>query len=148
MILKFTIVQIFLLLIFIKQSITLLTVPPDSSYNLKNLANKRNHKNKSLFRKVADNLLQIFDYTDIDLQINKKYEYEVINNKSSEAQCDNIDDFTNYFFDVYSNNSNKILYREDFETLIRYQILLDPREEIIEQKAKQNKCKRKVKFKK
>ena len=94
---------------------------------------------RGIFRKLAEKILSNFELP------SSFYEENIIQTRASdsfEEKCSDVEQIKNYFFNVYSNNSRSILYSQQFEEMIRFHIKIEGRDSLLEQKAKQNQCKR------
>ena len=69
-------------------------------------------------------------------------------NIDAEGECKNLDNLNEYFFNVYSNETEKYsdnLTNVAFESLVKYQLLRGSRDDLIERKSAYFKCKNRTK---
>ncbi len=112
--------------------------------------NKPFRKKVNIYEKLAFKILKKFNYENDNFDVYQSSSVSSSNfeqtdyNGGSAGQCDTVDAIINYFFTVYSNNTKNILYKNNFEDLIKFQMKGNTRDEQVEGKAQKNRCKRKV----
>jgi hypothetical protein len=109
--------------------------------------NKNPIQRQKLSEKWAQNLIDYFDLENYRLNYGEEEPESLANLKSRsepEKGCNSLDDFKNYFLNVYGHqNDNKFLNNSDLELLIKHQVSNSPKEKDFLKLSNMFKCQRK-----
>lgn len=97
-------------------------------------------KRVSFYEKVAYNII---DYLHLKELLTAEQHASANKDNPENRYCSNMNEIEEYFFKVYSSSGNKTLTRDDLEVLFLYQYKKGQKENDVDHKTKQYRCKRK-----
>ena len=98
----------------------------------------RPKQHRKILNILADKFIEFFDLENKLIADN----YFAKSNSDENFKCENVNNITDYFWEVYSKNESKKLTAEDLENIISYQINKRYRDRETKERSDQNKCKR------
>ena len=110
-------------------------ITTDALYGKQHMKTRTHRK---LINVLADNFVAYFDLENKLLADN----YFKQSGPVELSDCDNLDNISNYFLDVYSESNNKTMTVDDLENLISYQINKKHKHSETKDKSDKIKCKR------